>query len=134
MKRRMVLSAVCMVMAAATLTLSGCPALGIGGNPTLGKIVVHNNYAGEHNVSIIELSAVRVPDECSNQTPEGVNLLPEPIVVGDSYTVKDLPEGRYYCRASGMYDCDDPYDGRCGYSDSGYVTVAAGGTVDWYFQ
>ncbi len=67
MKRRMILSAVCMMLAAATVALSGCPALGIGGNSTLGKIVVHNNFETGRRHVIINLSVVRVADECSDR-------------------------------------------------------------------
>jgi len=115
-----VLSVVCMMLAAATVALSGCPALGIGGNPTLGKIVVHNNFK-EADVGF--LSVVLVPDECSSQEPRGVNLLPEPIPVGGAFTVDDLTPGRYY----GYVEYRNRDSGR-----GGYISVAAGATVDWY--
>lgn len=118
MKRRMVLSVVCMMLAAATVALSGCPALGIGKEPTLGKIVVHNQ--AEADISF--LSLVLVPDECSNQHPDGVNLLPEPIAVGGSFAVDDLAPGRYYGHVTGRGELEDV----------GYISVAAGATVDWY--
>ena len=127
MKRRMVLGVVCMMLAAATVGLAGCPALGIGGNSTLGKIVVHNDGSAQYNERITSLSAVHVPDECSDQKPKGVNLIPEPILIGQSFTIADLPEGRYYCKADVYYTGGD-------YTTTGYVTVAAGGTVDWYVQ
>lgn len=134
MKRRMVLGAVCMVMVAAAVALSGCPALGVGGNPTLGKIVVHNNFEEGRRHVILGLSVVRVADECSSQTPRGVNLLPEPLDIGESFTVKDLPDGRYYCIAGYEYDSSECGDGRCYSEENGYVTLAAGGTADWYVQ
>jgi len=137
-----VLSAMCMMLAAATAALSGCPALGIGGNPTLGEIVVHNDFSEGRNPTIESLSVVRVADECSDQELRGINLLPAPLAIGQSFTVKDLPEGRYYCIADYDYDCTftdydangKPYTnyGRCDSRERGYVTVAAGGSVDWY--
>jgi hypothetical protein len=127
------LGAACMMLAVATAGLSGCPALGIGGKAVLGKIVVHNNFKGDDFESIISVSAVRVPDECSNQEPKGVNILPEAIPAGKLFEVSDLPEGRYYCECSVLYYVRTNHtEGHR--IENGYLTIAAGGTADWYVQ
>lgn len=133
MKRRMALGALCMVMAVAAFALSGCPALGIGRYSNLGKIVVHNDGTGEHNERITRLSAVRVADECSDQKPEGVNLLPEPILIRQSFTIEDLPEGRHFCETVVRY-FNTREQIESDYTSRGFVTVAAGGTANWYVQ
>ena len=117
MKRMVFLSAVCMVLAAATVALSGCPALGIGGEKT-NEVIVHNQMGYD----VFILNVVQVGDECSNDKPEGLNLLPQPLAREDSYTVENLPDGRYYCKVSTR-----------GYSAAeGYVTLFGGMSVDWF--
>jgi len=96
----------------AIASLSGCPVLGIGN-----KLVVHNNWT---NWDLTFLSVVRVPDECSSQKPVGINLLPEPVKPGESFTVEDLSDGRYYCSRTSTG------------SNGGYVDLAGGVSVDWY--
>ena len=112
MRKEILLIVVVMVL----VGLSGCPLLGIGGD-TGNKLVVHN----QRDIAIPFLSAVRVSDECSLQKPNGVNLLPEPIEPGKSFTINNLPDGRYYCEQP---DSD---------GDSGvYVTLGGGKATDWY--
>ena len=101
----------------AMTALTGCP----GMNPLdkSNTIVLHNDYE-----TLLAVSVVRVPDECSTQKPEGINLLPEPLEVGDTFKVDGLDDGRYYCRASRESDF--------GLARTGYVTLSGGKMVDWY--
>lgn len=100
--------------------LTGCPELGLG--TRLNTLVIHNQDSEYKLIDFI--SVVRVPDECSRDEPEGINLLPEPIVYGETFQIKNLEDGRYYCFAenrSSLYN-----------SESGYVTLSGGTQTDWY--
>ncbi len=109
------------------LVLSGCPEWGVDpiGND-MNTLVVHNQ--DEEQVDIKSVSVVLVPDECSNSTPAGINLLPEPIPYGGTFKIKNLADGRYYCSAYGHVP-------NSGYVDrKGYVTLAGGTETNWYVQ
>jgi hypothetical protein len=93
----------------ALTSLPGCPIL-VTGN----QLVVHN----QKDYDLQFLSVIRVPDECSTQKPTGINLLAETIKPGESFTVKELPDGRYFCTTTGGHQ--------------GYVDLAGGVSADWY--
>lgn len=103
------------------LVLSGCPEWGVDpiGNDT-NTLVVHNQDYNQKDINFV--SVVLVPDECSNDKPGGINLLPEPIPYGGTFKIENLADGRYYCIARG------------GDSESGYVTLAGGIVTNWYVQ
>ncbi len=114
--------AVVAVLIAVASVVTGCPTLGIP-NPNGNTLVVHNQMGR----TAIMLSVVRVPDECSTQKPSGINLLPAPLENAKSFTVKDLPDGKYYCGLVWYLD-GNLWDG----ASEGYATLVNGRTVDWY--
>lgn len=115
-----------LTLALTLIALTGCPALGVP-DPTLpdsNTLIVHNNSGKP----IFFLSAVRVPDECSMQKPDGVNLIPADLEDGKMFSVKNLSDGRYYCYAGNQ----KRNDGSVVYPIEGYVTLIGGTSVDWY--
>lgn len=111
---------VLVLAALSTLVLSGCPKWGTTPGNEMNTLVVHNQDDFGPD-DIVFLSIVLVPDECSNDKPLGINLLPEPIPHGGTFTFKNLADGRYYCKAQS----DDS-------AETGYVTLAGGTVTDWY--
>lgn len=103
-----------------SLSLSGCPGLGIGTGTEKNTLVIHNHDYDQN--SIESISVVRVPDECSDDKPVGVNLLPAPLVFNGTFNVEDLENGRYYCVAEGQN------------TEFGYVTLSGGTVTEWYVQ
>lgn len=136
-----------LVLAVAMVALAGCPSLGIP-NPTGNTLVVHNNKKEtetHRNYEISQLTVVRVPDECSDSKPTGINQLPEDITVGKKFSLLGLDDGRYWCRAeyrwesyykpSAMADPNygKPLDWYPQFAvKSGYVTLSGGNVVDWF--
>ncbi len=106
------------------LVLSGCPEWGVNpiGND-MNTLVVHNQDDDDQE-DIGFVSVVLVPDECSNDKPQGINLLPEPIPYGGTYAIKNLADGRYYCKAEAVTV----------WTEVGYVTLAGGTVTNWYVQ
>ena len=113
--------------------LSGCTELGIE-NPiaTGNTLVVHNQYSWTDNEGVLHqpampfLSVVKVSDECADDKPCGINLLPEPLPFGEHYSIDGLADGKYYCQiGSGCWSSSE---------ESGYVTLSGGNTTDWYVR
>lgn len=116
------------VLGIALLLSSGCPELGIENPIAEGNtLVVHNllssytdNDGVVHERDISFLSIILVPDECSDDRPRGINLLPSAIPQEGTFVVDGLADGRYWCQTE-----EDR---------SGYVTLSGGNTTDWYVR
>lgn len=105
------------------IMLSGCPELGIENPVAQGNtLVVHNNV----EVDLVFLSVVKVLDECAEERPRGINLMPDTLSFGESFTLDELDDGRYYCHIARYSNGDG--------SLTGYVTLSGGNTTDWYVQ
>lgn len=122
-----------LVLGTTLVLASGCPELGIENPVDEGNaLVVHNQYdwvddqGVVHEVECNFLSVVMVSDECSEDRPCGINLLPSPMEFGDSFEVTGLGDGKYYCQiGSGCASSA---------AKTGYVTLSGGNTTDWYVR
>lgn len=127
-----------LVLAVAMVALAGCPSLGIP-NPTGNTLVVHNNAKETETLrgyEVYQLSVVRVPDECSDSKPTGINQLSEVIPMGRNFSLSGLDDGRYWCWAKYNYEYFNEYFGQEWREDNstvtGYVTLSGGNVVDWF--
>lgn len=101
--------------------LEGCPELGGTNTFTLYNQLDRGRKIGE--LALTNVSTVV-------ETKAGVNILPAPLVSGESFTVRNLPDGEYEITVRFQAEPSNPVDHT---SDRRNQVMEGGRSYDWYF-